>query len=236
MTKAICIALLFSLTTLSWAERKIAVFVGLCDNATQSIAKVGAKIGDGNKPDDNLYWGCSDGLKSYFKRSDKWKLEKRETKTGDERILERLTFRHTTKNATLTAEAWRGSDLHDCLAAFEAATVSGKHDLTAFIGHNALMDGELALPTTKPHKETDAIILCCMSQRFFEKRMAKIGAIPVLLTSQLMYPGSFLLHDALEKWLKDGSRKELREAAAAAYARNQKIKLSAARGVFAELD
>lgn len=227
-------ALLFPIQ--AWAQKNIAVFVGLCDNASQGIVKVGAKIGDGNKPDDNLYWGCSDGLKSYFKRSSKWKMEKRETETGDARILERLTFRHQNKDAILVAEAWRGSNLRDCLIACEAATVSGKHDLTAFIGHNVLMDGEQAPPSTKATKKTDAIVLCCMSDRFFTERLTKLNVRPVLMTSQLMYPGSFLLHDALEKWLRDGNRNDLREAAATAYARNQKIKIPAARGVFTKLE
>ena len=35
-------------------EKKIRVFVALCDNATQGIVKVNSNIGDGNKPDSNL--------------------------------------------------------------------------------------------------------------------------------------------------------------------------------------
>ncbi len=120
-------------------EKRIAVFVGLADNATQGIAKVGAKIGDGDQPDDNLYWGCTDGLKSLFKASSKWKLEQRVTDTGDPRILERLVFRHANPDALLVAEAWRGAKLRDCYEAFQQAGVSGNHDLVAFIGHNVLM-------------------------------------------------------------------------------------------------
>ena len=140
-----------------------------------------------------------------------------------------------TVDAVLIAEAWRGSNLRDCLIAYETATVSGKHDLTAFIGHNVLMDGEQAPLATKATKNTETIVLCCMSNQHFSERLSKLKVRPVLMTSQLMYPGSFLLHDALEKWLRDGSRNDLREAAAA-YARNQKIKISAARGVFTKLE
>ena len=49
-----------------------------------------------------------------------------------------------------------------------------------------------------------------------------------------MYPGSFILHDALEPWLAGKDHKALRTAAGAAYARNQKIKTAAATRVFAE--
>ncbi len=229
------LAFFLLLVTARAEEKRIAVFVGLCDNATQGIVKVGAKIGDGNKPDDNLYWGCSDGLKSYFKASRRWKLEKRETATGDERILERLTFRHVSAKAVLVAEAWRGSNLKDCYLASEKAMLSGENQLVAFIGHNVLMDTAIEAPAKKAVGKTDAIVLCCVSDRYFRKRLEAAGVRPVLLTTQLMYPGSFLLHDALEPWLAGKDRKVLRSAAGAAYARNQKIKVAAATGVFAEL-
>jgi hypothetical protein len=218
------------------AERRIAVFVGLCDNATQGIVKVGAKIGDGNKPDDNLYWGCSDGLRSCFKSSKVWKLEKRETATGDERIFERLTFRHVSHDAVLVAEAWRGSNLKECYIAFEQALVSGKHGLVAFIGHNVLMDTAIDPPAAKAARKTDAVVLCCMSDTYFDTRLKNAGARPVLLTTQYMYPGSFILHDALEPWLAGKDRNALRDAAGAAYAKNQRIKLGPAKGVFAKLE
>jgi hypothetical protein len=214
-------------------EKRIAVFVGLCDNTTQGIVKVGAKIGDGDKPDDNLYWGCSDGLKSFFKASRRWKLEKRETTTGDERILERLTFRHVSAKAVLVAEAWRGSSLKECYVAAEKAMLSGENQLVAFIGHNVLMDTVIDAPAVKAKGRTDAIVLCCVSDRYFRERLTRAGIRPVLLTTQLMYPGSFLLHDALEPWLAGKDPQALRAAAGTAYARNQKIKVAAATGVLA---
>ena len=54
-------------------KKSIRVFVALCDNKTQGIQKVGEKIGNGDIPDANLYWGCSDGFGSFFKRSSRWK-------------------------------------------------------------------------------------------------------------------------------------------------------------------
>lgn len=224
---------LLMLSPLAAAEKRIAVFVGLCDNASQGIVKVGAKIGDGNKPDDNLYWGCTDGLRSHFKASKRWKLEKRETATGDEKILERLTFRHASEDAVLVAEAWRGSNLKECYIAFEQALVSGKQDLVAFIGHNVLMDTPIDPPAAKAAGKVDAVVLCCMSDTYFDTRLKNLGARPVLTTTQFMYPGSFILHAALEPWLANKDRAALRDAAGAAYARNQRIKIGAAKGVFA---
>ena len=213
--------------------RHIKLYVGLCDNKTQGIAKVGEKIGDGDKPGDNLYWGCSDGVSRYFTRKNSaWKLEKKETETGDDRILERLTFRHKQKDAVMIAEAWRGSKLSEAMVAFEREGVSSKTDLIAFIGHNALMDGEIKPPSQKATEPVDAIILCCMSESYFGDRLRSLEINPVLTTSQLMYPGSFILHDSLEVWLDSGSKTKMREAAGKAYAKNQKISVSAAKGVF----
>jgi hypothetical protein len=51
-----------------------------------------------------------------------------------------------------------------------------------------------------------------------------------------MYPGSFLLRDSLDVWLRDGPRSDIRMAAARAYAANQKISVKAAEGVFTKLE
>ena len=51
----------------------IHVYVALCDNESQGIAPVPAKIGDGDDPANNLYWGCSEGARPYFSKSKLWK-------------------------------------------------------------------------------------------------------------------------------------------------------------------
>ena len=229
------LVILSLLTCLLRATPKhVAVFVALCDNASQGIAPVPAKIGNGNNPGENLYWGNSEGLKSWFSHSKSWKLVSHDTPT-DPRILERLVFRSSDNSIELTAEGWRGSEIKNCLTAFESALISGKHDLCAYIGHDVLMDANIPPPTTKAAKPCDAIVLCCMSQPYFESRLTSIGAHPVLLTSQLMYPGAFLLHDALPSWSAGKPLPSIRLAAAISYAHNQKITTKAALGVFADL-
>ena len=47
--------------------KRIHVFVALCDNESQGIVPVGEKIGNGDDPESNLYWGCSDGFGGFFK-------------------------------------------------------------------------------------------------------------------------------------------------------------------------
>ena len=215
--------------------KRVHVFVALADNEHQGIAKVPVKIGNGDDADSNLYWGTTDGFKSVFGRSKAWKLEKTEKNPSAE-ILERRSFRHTSKNCVLVAEAWRGKNIHQCLEAFFASLRDRKNDLTAFIGHNGLMDGPVAVSPLDTTNTTDAIILCCMSAGWFKQHLESLKVRPVLTTEQFMYPGSFLLRDALEVWLGGGPRSDIRMAAARAYAANQKISVKAAAGVFTKLE
>lgn len=150
--------------------------------------------------------------------------------------MERLTFRHQTSKAILVAEAWRGSQLKDCYLACEAAMLSGKNDLVVFIGHNVRMDHPIDSPSVKAAGKTDAMVLCCKSDDYFRDRLQDAGVRPVLLTTQLMYPGAFILRDSLEPWLAGKDRNAMRDAAGQAYARNQKLRIAAAKGVFSRLD
>ncbi|MEJ6578979.1 MAG: hypothetical protein QNL33_11535 [Akkermansiaceae bacterium] len=228
--------LLLALSLPTFAAKSVEVFVCLCDNEHQGIARVGAKIGNGMDPAGNLYWGCDDGLSTYFKRSSKWKL----TKTSipkDSPILVTLNFTHHSGKATLTAHAYRGDRMEKCLEDFfTKSRDAGKDKLIAFIGHNGMMDSLTVIPA--PAKEGDvaseSIVLACLTGSYFPKPLKAMNSEPLLLTKSLMYPGSFILHDALEVWLKDGSKNDMREAAAKAYAKNQKISIKGARTVFAE--
>jgi hypothetical protein len=230
------LCLCFAVCGYAEAERKrIHVFVALADNQHQGIAKVPAKIGNGDDAASNLYWGTTDGFKSVFGRSKSWKLEKTEANPSAE-ILERCSYRHVSKDCVLVAEAWRGKNIHQCLEAFFDHLSYRKSNLTAFIGHNGLMDGPVSCPAVDTVSTTDAIILCCLSASWFKPHLQSLVARPVLTTEQFMYPGSFLLRDALDVWLRNGSRSEIRLAAARAYAANQKISVKAAAGVFTKLE
>lgn len=215
--------------------RSIRVIVALADNATQGIAPVPARIGNGDDADANLYWGCDEGFAPIFARSHAWKLTSRQ-KSPSPDILECRVYRSADGTAVLTAEAWRGSEIKQALTAF-LATAGGaapSADLVVFIGHNGLMDFDL--PTTESAGNgADAIVLCCKSEQYFARRLAAAGTRPVLLTTQLMYPGSFILENVLTGWLRGESSTALRERAAKSYAANQQIRLPAARGVFSDL-
>ena len=137
------------------SPKKIRVFIALCDNKTQGIVPVGKKIGNGNDAASNLYWGCSDGFGSYFRRSKSWKIISSETDVS-RLILRRMKLSHKSNDMEIVAEAYRGSrNIKQCLTDFESAASQGNYDLVAFIGHNGLMD--FPLPNPKPVRLTEKI-------------------------------------------------------------------------------
>ncbi len=234
--RTILIAIVISVISLEvTAETKtIRVFVALCDNESQGIVPVPAKIGNGDVPAENLYWGCGEGVRTWFKRSANWQVSDPEDKPK-EPVLDHFTARHKTRDISLVAQAYRGSAIQQCQMDFEAAVVGDKADLIFFVGHNGLMDFELPAPATKSSKGTDAAVICCKSRPYFQGRLTAMGATPILLTEQFMYPGAFIVHDAIEAWATGGGVAEIRTAAGKAYAKNQKISVKSATGVFSDL-
>ncbi|MCX7012295.1 MAG: hypothetical protein NTW86_06980 [Candidatus Sumerlaeota bacterium] len=245
----VIVALLGIVIDADAAPKVIHVFVALADNASQGIAPVPARIGDGNDPAENLYWGCDEGLKAWFSHSALWRRVSSAPST-DSVVLDRCVFRHKSFDAYVVADAYRGSEIRRAILDFldaasgrGRATISlpaakleaaGRSTLVAYIGHNGLMDFRLDGPNpSDPPSRRPAIVLCCMSDAYFSPLLRQAGAQPVLTTTQLMYPGAFILHDALEAWLSEGESGALRDQAAQAYARNQKISLKSALGVFA---
>jgi len=189
--------LIISLLASEAVPRTIAVFVALCDNDSQKIAPVPARIGDGNKPAVNLYWSCSDGFASFFERSDKWKRIKTEEEVSPD-ILVRQQFKHASAALLLTASAYRGSATESCTKGFEGALEQGNDGLVAYLGHNGLMDFTLPAPTKASIRRPAAVVLCGKSKSYFQDRIEAAGGPAILLTDQFIYPCSFLLHDALE--------------------------------------
>jgi hypothetical protein len=218
---------------------EIRVFVALADNATQRIVPVPAKIGNGDDPANNLYWGCADGLPNVFAASKDWKLVAR-TNGPAAGVLERRVFEHRSRKLRVIADAYRGSAIQQATADFFAALRSpapiADFPLAVYIGHNGLMDFRFpaqATGTRGPGRA--AIVLCCKSQEYFSPHLEAVDAKPILLTTQLMYPGAFILLAALNGWMEGETSTQMRGRAAQSYAENQKISVKAARGIFSVL-
>jgi hypothetical protein len=135
--------------------RIIHVFVALCDNANQQIIKVPPKIGNGRDLENNLYWGCKFGTKTFLKAQNDWELIQTIPNTC-EYILERCIFKHKTADVLLVADAYAGEFIEKCTSNFlqscagnfnssfvlakDSISCGGNADLLAYVGHDVLMD------------------------------------------------------------------------------------------------
>jgi hypothetical protein len=247
--KIFCFLMLLLALPATAADRVIHLFVALCDNASQGIAPVPAKIGNGDDPANNLYWGCSDGVRSVFSKSKEWKRLAAADPDGDGPVMERLVFYHAGASAWLVADAYRGKEIKRCLQDYLGAlagtfgveavagekkiAAGGAADFVAYAGHNGLMEYNLATPAPAVGlKPKSAIALCCVSRRYFEPHWSALKSKPLLGTTQLMYPAGQVLRDSIGGWLAGRDGAACLQLAAAAYAANQKISRKAAAGVF----
>ncbi len=226
--------------------KNIHVFVALCDNRYQGIVRVPAALGNGQNPNTNLYWGALYGLRTYFKKSNEWELLETQKPKGI--ILERLIFKHTTKNYYLIADAYNGRYIKQCTEDFLNSICGNKKDtlqcdgktlgtagnasLVAYIGHNGLMDFQLSETySNTDNRKRDVIILACHSKRYFSSYLETANVNPLLWTTNLMAPEAYTLHDAFTGYINEETNEEIREKAAAAYAQYQKCSLNAAKGL-----
>jgi hypothetical protein len=226
------------------STKTIHVFVALCDNR-QGIVPVPPLIGNGEDSDNNLYWGTDYGVRTYFKKSKEWTLLKT-IKNPKKHILERLIFKHKTQNAYMLADAYNGLNIKETIDDFIQASAGdslqlidnqqfgGGSDVVAYIGHNGLMNFsmEKAYPSVSKHKR-EAIILACISKRYFVPILKTSNAYPMLTTTQLMCPEAYTLHDALAGWLQGESYSKIHERASKAYSFYQKCKLDSAKKLLA---
>jgi hypothetical protein len=226
--------------------KSIHIFVALCDNKYQGIVPVPAKIGNGQDPHNNLYWGCGYGIRTYFSRSKEWTLIK--TQALNAVILERIVLKHKTKNYYLIADAYDGKQIKRCTIDFlksscgdikdtimiqqETIGIRGNAQLIAYIGHNGLMDFKLN-PTLKntDNKKRDIIILACYSKSFFSPHLEHANVNPLVWTTGLMAPEAYTIHDAISAYVLGESSERIRTAAAKAYSKYQKCSENAARNL-----
>lgn len=227
----------------------IHVLVALCDNENQGIVPVPAFLGDGEDPKRNLYWGAAYGVKTFFGKSRSW-TKISETENPKENVLQRIVFKHKTKNVYLVADAYRGNRMKETLNDFFSAAsgeklenvkldapnptlqILGSANVIAFVGHNGLMDFDLEKqPAKKDDDKRETIVLACASRNYFSAPLKKTSAVPLLWTTNLMAPEAYILHDALEGWTNGETNEQIRTRAATAYSKYQKISLRSAQNL-----
>lgn len=233
-------------TPLDTGYKTIHIFVALCDNKYQGIVPVPAKIGNGQDPNANLYWGCGYGIRTYFRKSQDWILLK--TYKPDSVRLERIVFKHRTKKFYLVADAYDGKHIKYCTVDFlrsscgqyldtlsiENKTIglAGNSSLVAYIGHDGLMDFQLNqkfINTDK--KKRDVIILACYSKHYFAPHLKEANVNALVWTTGLMAPEAYTVHDAIMGYTNNESNESIRSRAALAYSKYQKCSEKAARNL-----
>jgi hypothetical protein len=226
--------------------KTIHIFTALCDNRYQGITRVSASLGNGQNQNTNLYWGALYGIRTYFKKSEEWELVATPKVKGI--ILERLVFKHTSENYYLVADAYNGKYIRQCTLDFlnsgsgnqkdtlkiEGKTlgIGGNASVLAYVGHDGLMDFQLSETFfNTDNKKRDIIILACYSKRYFGPHLEKANVNPLVWTTNLMAPEAYTLHDAITGYINGESNEDIRERAAAAYAKYQKCGINAAKGL-----
>ncbi len=243
------------ITTLSFSQKNVSfdstfktihIQVALCDNQFQGIVPVPIKIGNGQDPNNNLYWGCAFGIKSYFKKSQEWNLISKQV--INDTILERIVFKHKLKNYYLIADAYNGKFIKECTIHF-LNTVSGQDrdtiiredkilgissnaKLNVYIGHNGLMDFDLDESIKNEDKiKRDAIILACYGKKYFSPYILNANANPIIWSSGLMSPEAYTVHDAISGYLINESNSKIQMRAVKAYSKYQKCSEKAAKNL-----
>lgn len=228
------------------AIKSIHIFVALCDNIYQGIVKVPARIGNGQDIHNNLYWGCGYGIRTYFKNSKEWTLV-RKIRLDSVR-LERLVFKHKTKNYFLIADAYNGKYIEQCTKDFLNSScgrtkdtihigklvvgIAGNAKMLAYIGHDGLMDFELTETyENKDRIKRDIVILACYSRSYFSPHMKVSNVNPLVWTNGLMCPEAYTIHDAITGYVANESPQRIRERAVLAYAKYQKCSQKAAQNI-----
>lgn len=252
--------ILFSFFLLSFSPaltkaqtRTIHVCVALCDNDSQGIVPVPKKIGNGNDPDQNLYWGCGYGVRTFFSTSTDW--QKLSTvKNPATHILERCVFKHRRYDVYLVADAYKGARIKQCTEKFLqnasgncsdslTVTVSGQPktiqlnsaQLVCYVGHDGLMDFSISNPPAQKDStiKKDVMILACASRSYYKEVVKKAGANPLLWTTNLMAPEAYTLKAAIDGWMLKETGAQIRERAAQAYDQYQHCGIKGARNLFA---
>ncbi|MDO9161453.1 MAG: hypothetical protein Q8N35_02315 [Methylococcaceae bacterium] len=216
----------------------ISVIVSLVDNESQGIVPVPAKIGNGDDPHNNLYWGAAYGVKTFLSKANGWRNLGCEKDINDT-IMERCQFAWK-DNLTVTADAYRGSRIDQAILDFmqQAATPpnAATREMVVFIGHDGLMDEQNQpiierFPKHAGH-DKQAVVLACMSEEFFSEHLLAAGAKPVVTTYSFMAPEAYVLEAVARGFANQASETELRNSASAAYAKYQRISVKAGKSVF----
>jgi len=228
----------------------IRVVVALCDNVHQGIVPVPARLGNGDDPESNLYWGAGYGVKTFLAKSPEWRVLAQIDRPRPG-VLRRCILRHRTQDVYIIADAYQGIQIKRAISEFlDLASGAGSEhvavqagggdlvldgpaDLIAYVGHDGVMDFSLPqYPRSRSDCNRDAMVLCCASKSYFSNAIRAGGARPLVLTTGLMAPEAYVLEAAITGWMSGETGEQICARAASAYNKYQKCGYRAARGLF----
>lgn len=232
------------------AETKIIhVLVALCDNKYQMIAPVPKAIGNGQDPQNNLYWGAAYGFKTFFSKQKEWNIVQNK-KLHRGKILEEIIYKHQNQDVYIIAQAYDGKYINDAVGQFinysagknvqpfsvnnKIIKAGGKADLVVYIGHDSLMEWSWnrllpdswrwnTLPKEQQQKNRYAAVFACESQNYFSPPLSRTGINPLILTKQRMAPEAYSVYAMIDSWIKGESKSNIRLKVATAYSKYQKL-------------
>ena len=162
--------------------------------------------------------------------------------------MERLVFKNKKSNFYLIADAYNGKYIKQCTIDFLKSCsgqikdriningiivgIYGNSKLVSYIGHDGLMDFKLSESfQNTSNTNRDAIILACISKKYYSPYLTLAKANPLLWTTGLMCPEAYTLHDALESYINNDPAETIRTNAAKAYSKFQKCSQKAAKNL-----
>jgi hypothetical protein len=205
---------------------RLRVYVALCDNASQGIVPVkNPAICDGDRPDQNIYWGTRGGLFG-FMRNVRFKLRSRESFEAGP-IAERAVWHKRIAGTEVEVEglAYRGREIRSAMLDFVHA-VHRREDsphLVAYVGHNYFLDTEdvreFAEATRVPGGTAKGVLaLSCLGDRHIRPYITRQGAEILLINKNLTYPGAWSIGGIIEAVVRRLPPRAVRDSAARAFA------------------
>jgi hypothetical protein len=205
---------------------RMRVYVALCDNDSQGIVKVkNPAICDGDRPDQNIYWGTRGGLAG-FMRNGRFRLLSREL-PADGPIAVRALWRKRVAGTEVEIEglAYRGREIRTAMLDFVRAAHRAQDTphVVAYVGHNYFLDtaevrafeeATIASGTTP----VGVLALSCLGDRDIRPYLTREGSAILLLNTNLTYPGAWSIGGLLEGLARRVTPRALRDSAARAFA------------------
>jgi hypothetical protein len=210
------------------------LIVCLADNRHQGIVPVKPRLGNGQDPKNNLYWGAMYGVKTHLLKAG-WKRVADKTPL-EQGMLDRIVLRQKINkvDARIIAEAWDGREIIKATVRFLDLAARGEAHVVVYVGHDGLMDFELEEKpkAVKDAPPTSTAIFACASREYFQEILKGIGVHALVLTTGLMCPEAYTLDAMVKAWFSGADTRATREAVARAYRKYQKCSLDAARKLF----